>query len=179
MVDSKVLIQFTGNSLKEFSKLGVSFEVANNNITKLFEQSIEEQRKKRILREIMLITIGKDRFIESFDLDEYHSYDEIEEYLKNIAGKSSSTLGAKLISIGKSFENRNIYAMTISKEALVKKKILLLECKILIVNFKQTKKHNVMYLFKFIHLYRYNTRSRMDINCWLLENDQQVRYRTR
>src|SRR5580700_10141508 len=47
-----------------------------------------------------------------FDLKKYHTYDEIFEYLKELRNENSDIV--QLYSIGQSYENRNINALTIS-----------------------------------------------------------------
>jgi len=126
--NSKVLAQFKGETLKEFQALGVHFEVANDNITKLFERSIEHEKKQEILRKKFFFTLSNEKLVDNFNLDEYHSYDEVVEYLKSVQKKSSSTIGVRFSTIGQTYENRDIHALTISKEALKEKKIFLLEC---------------------------------------------------
>ena len=129
-VNHKILAKFSGNSLQQFEKLGIAFEIAHQNITRRFEEDIEEQKHKLIARQRLFMSLNENEFIDSFSLDEYHSYDEIYEYLKNIQNRSNSTVGIKVISIGKTHEGRDIWALTIGKEALVAKKILALECNV-------------------------------------------------
>ena len=98
-MNSRVLAQFTNNTLKGFEKLGIDFEIANQNITQLFEQSIQKEQLKQSVRHRLFLS-NKDEFLDNFNLDEYHSYDEIKEFLQNAEKKTSSLLGVKMITLG-------------------------------------------------------------------------------
>lgn len=116
--------------MKLFAKLGVDFEIVDHNIKRRFQLDIEQQKLKQIARQQLFMSLNENEFIDSFSLDEYHSYDEIYSYMKSLQNRNSSTLGVGLRSIGKTYEGRNIYVLTIGKEALMKKKILTFECNV-------------------------------------------------
>lgn len=83
-----------------------------------------KQTERQIQRSKLFLSISENKFSEIFDLDQYHSYDEIVEYMKSIEKKNSSTLVISLKSIGKTYEERDIYVLAISKQSLVKKKVI-------------------------------------------------------
>lgn len=124
------MAQFSGIALQQFEKLGVAFEVADHNITRRFEEDILQQQIKQATRQQLFLSLDDQNLLDSFSLDEYHSYDEIYAYLKSVQNRSSSILGIRVISIGTTYENRNIWALSIGREALVQKKIFVLECNV-------------------------------------------------
>lgn len=136
MPSRKILAQFQHDTLQEFLDLAdknqMKVEIANNNVTRLFEKNIQEQKIKHFLRQrISLLALDGRDSVEKFNLDQYHSYDEIIEHLKNLE-KRDSNLSVRLIQFGSTEENRPLYSLTISK--------------------KETNKHNVISVFKFYYL---------------------------
>ena len=122
-----ILAQLKGDTLKEFENLGVRFEVANDNITREFENEIQKQKKKQEIRGLIYLSLGKASLADNLDLDQYHSYDEIIEYLKSAEMKSSNNVGVRLITIGETHEKRAIHVLRISKPASNTKKIFLID----------------------------------------------------
>ena len=129
-VKHKILAKFSGSVLQRFEKLGVAFEITDHNITQRFEEDILQQQLKQAARQKLFLSLKEEEFLDSFSLDEYHSYDEIYDYLKNVQNQSNSILGFRVISIGKTYENRDIWALTIGKESLSRKKMFVLECNV-------------------------------------------------
>uniref|UniRef100_A0A0N4Z0I3 ShKT domain-containing protein n=1 Tax=Parastrongyloides trichosuri TaxID=131310 RepID=A0A0N4Z0I3_PARTI len=100
------------------SKLGLDYKVLVSDVVDFIdkkEMQVDERRKHFLLNRENLMIRNDDTRFNNFGLTmgEYHSYEEIVNWMKRIEQRHNNFV--KVISIGKTFEGRDIYGIIMGK----------------------------------------------------------------